>query len=84
MKSQFSRDFCRDGRAYLLGRDLYKRYTATDKIIKTIKENIRGYIFVDASVRITLDSNHSDPERAISKACPVTLMIVELLVILLI
>ena len=46
MKSQFSRDFCRDGRAYLLGRDLYKRYTATDKIIKTIKENIRGYIFV--------------------------------------
>ncbi len=65
MKSQFSRDFCRDGRAYLLGRDLYKRYTATDKIIKTIKENIRGYIFVDASVRITLDSNHSDPERAI-------------------
>ncbi len=65
MKSQFSRDFCKDGRAYLLGRDIYKRYSQADKIKKTIKENIRGYIFVDAAARITLDSRHADPERAI-------------------
>ena len=65
MKSQFSRDLCREGRAYLLGKDIYKRYTTSDKIKKSIKENIRGYVFVDAAIRITLDSAHSDPERAV-------------------
>ena len=65
MKSQFSRDFCGDGRAYLLGKDLYKRYSSESKIRKLIKENIRGYIFIDAAARITLDSRHSDPERTI-------------------
>ena len=65
MKSQFSRDLCREGRAYLLGKDIYKRYNTSDKIKKSIKENIRGYVFVDAAIRITLDSAHSDPERAV-------------------
>ena len=32
MKSQFSRDLCREGRAYLLGKDIYKRYTTSEEL----------------------------------------------------
>lgn len=65
IESPFYRKFCGNGRSYALGKEIYTRYTGTSKIKKHIKENIRNYIFVDSAVRITVDSQDSEPERLI-------------------
>ena len=65
MKSEFHRQFCGDGRSYLLGSNIYTRYVDTAKIKKLIKENVLEYILIDSAVRITIDSHDSEPERLV-------------------
>ena len=65
MESEFNRQFCGDGRNYILGKDLYIRYVETAKIRKLIAENIREYIFIDAAVRVTVDAVDSESERLV-------------------
>lgn len=65
IESEFHRKFCRGGRDYFLGADIYTRYKEIDKIKNLIKANIRQYILIDAAVRITLDSPEVEGERLV-------------------
>lgn len=72
MESEFNREFCGKGRTYLLGKDVYIKYAETARIKKLITENIREYIFIDASIRLTIDSDNSEAQRlTISLPCSV-------------
>jgi hypothetical protein len=64
-ESIWQRSDCSPGRAYMLGTDPYVKFDDQETIIEAIKENLRGFLNIKSAVRLTLDTELSNPERAI-------------------
>jgi len=64
-ESIWQRSDCSPGRAYMLGTDPYVKFDDQETIIEAIKETLRGFLNIKTAVRLTLDTELSNPERAI-------------------
>lgn len=64
-ESIWQRSECSPGRAYMLGADPYVKFDDQEALVTVIKENLRNFLDIKTAVRLTLDSELSNPERAI-------------------
>ena len=64
-ESIWQRSDCSPGRNYMLGTDPYVKFDDQETIIESIKESLRSFLHIKAAVRLTLDTELSNPERAI-------------------
>ncbi len=64
-ESIWQRSDCSPGRAYMLGKDPYVKFDDQETIIEAIKENLRNFLNIKTAVRLTLDTELSNPERTI-------------------
>ncbi|MBU2644305.1 hypothetical protein KKI24_06310 [bacterium] len=64
-ESIWQRSECGPGRAYMLGTEPYVKFDDQETIITAIKDILKKYINIKTAVRLTLDTQLSNPERAI-------------------
>ncbi len=64
-ETTWQKEECNPGRDYMLGKNPYVKYDDHEVIIATIVDGLRKFIHAEPAVRLTLDAENSDPERAI-------------------
>jgi len=64
-ESVWHRSECSPGRSYMLGSEPYVKYDDREAIIANIKTALRKFTNIRTAVRLTLDTDLSNPERAI-------------------
>ncbi|MBU2512492.1 hypothetical protein KJ966_14245 [bacterium] len=64
-ETTWQKEECSPGRDYMLGRNPYVKYDDHEAIITTIVDGLRKFIHAEPAVRLTLDAENSDAERAI-------------------